>query len=886
MATCGPRRRRLLRKAPHRDCRHGFAPAQYVTTMSRRPPRNFRQRQADSGSSSDPDSDPGPRSDSGLGRAAKRALGAPRNRGRARVWATSRREGPSRPGRGPPDVSGAGEGSPTSPEADGDSPEPDAPGEDAEAGTRDLWASAGDLDPCGEAASEERSGSLADPTRAPAAPRRLRSAAEDYLPLSGGPRDPPWGASDTDSEEEPAPGAAEIPGSDSGSEEAQDAWEAQQMRKALRAPDPVRAGPSPGGEGARAAPSSWDPGRTPFSPLQGAEPGPPHDRPPGKRAWEPPLSLPPVSLAVIKKQLNRRLASLEGVHRSHQREYERRLQDVVSAKTAIADLEKAPDPAPSCAFYRAMKAYLVALVDCLREKIGAIQELESTMHSLLREHAAAFWKRRQAELHSEAVRLQQLAASMTDDAPAPDGLTEGVGAQDVLGEPAVWRMQKTQATESSGTSRHQEGASSSDDEDSGSEGADIQERRGAILQNCQSVFEDVNEEFSDVQKILLKFQQWREQFPDSYYEAYASLCLPKLLSPFIRIQMMDWNPLKPDCVSLRRMPWFQSLEDFANSGAVARRDSPDREILPAALEKTVLPHITGFVRFLWDPLSAPQTRSLVERCREVLSLCPPPRGRKGHAIQELRDLVVSRLKKAVEDDVFIPLYPKRVLENRDSPHSRFQERRFRSAVKVRGPRPRPPGGVGGPWGPAPKLGGACWPGGLGVGAGEGVATQASCGPLPAPGQRGPVGGPGPGGRPAGAGAGQAAESLPGHRPLQHLPWAGAGRQVPPGGGEPPPELAQWGPRGVPHSPGGQPGPGAGAGGPAAARPRAWVSARALGVLWGGGTRVCPAETLSPPRAEVREMVLLLVEMKAAAQARAFVERNGLEQLRSCLNGPR
>ncbi|XP_074141421.1 intron Large complex component GCFC2 isoform X7 [Sminthopsis crassicaudata] len=811
MATCGPRRRRLLRKAPHRDCRHGFAPAQYVTTMSRRPPRNFRQRQADSGSSSDPDSDPGPRSDSGLGRAAKRALGAPRNRGRARVWATSRREGPSRPGRGPPDVSGAGEGSPTSPEADGDSPEPDAPGEDAEAGTRDLWASAGDLDPCGEAASEERSGSLADPTRAPAAPRRLRSAAEDYLPLSGGPRDPPWGASDTDSEEEPAPGAAEIPGSDSGSEEAQDAWEAQQMRKALRAPDPVRAGPSPGGEGARAAPSSWDPGRTPFSPLQGAEPGPPHDRPPGKRAWEPPLSLPPVSLAVIKKQLNRRLASLEGVHRSHQREYERRLQDVVSAKTAIADLEKAPDPAPSCAFYRAMKAYLVALVDCLREKIGAIQELESTMHSLLREHAAAFWKRRQAELHSEAVRLQQLAASMTDDAPAPDGLTEGVGAQDVLGEPAVWRMQKTQATESSGTSRHQEGASSSDDEDSGSEGADIQERRGAILQNCQSVFEDVNEEFSDVQKILLKFQQWREQFPDSYYEAYASLCLPKLLSPFIRIQMMDWNPLKPDCVSLRRMPWFQSLEDFANSGAVARRDSPDREILPAALEKTVLPHITGFVRFLWDPLSAPQTRSLVERCREVLSLCPPPRGRKGHAIQELRDLVVSRLKKAVEDDVFIPLYPKRVLENRDSPHSRFQERRFRSAVKLLGNV-------------------VLWEGLVPEGALRELALDKLLSRYLVIGLSSTCPGPG-----LAAKYRRVVESLP-------QSWLSGDPA-----GSPIPQVANL--------------------------------ALAL---------VRAAQQLHDHElgAEVREMVLLLVEMKAAAQARAFVERNGLEQLRSCLNGPR
>ncbi|XP_051830010.1 intron Large complex component GCFC2 isoform X2 [Antechinus flavipes] len=785
MAAGGPGRRRFLRKASHWHCRHGFTPAQYVTTMSRRPPRNFRQRQADSGSSSDPDSDPRPSSDSGLGRAAKRALGAARNRGRARVWATSRREGPSHSGRGPLDVSGAGEGPPTSPEADGDSPAPDALREDAKAGPRDPSGSASDLDSCGEGASDDQSGSLVEPARGRR--RRRAEATEDYLPLSGGPRDPLWGvrgAGDTDSEEEPAPVAAEIQGSDSGSEEAQDAWEAQQMRKALRAPDP------------------------------GAEPGLPHDRPPGKRTWDLPVSLPPVNLAIIKRQLNSRLASLEGVHRSHQREYERRLQDVVSAKSAVADLEKAPDPAPTCAFYRAMKAYLAALVDCLREKIGDIQQLEAAMQSLLRERAAALWKRRQAELRSEAARLQQLAASMTDDAPAPDGLAEGVvGTQDVLGEPAVWSMQKTQATESPGTSRHQEGASGSDDEYSGtpSEGADFRERRGAILQNCHSIFEDVNEEFSDVQKILLKFQQWREQFPDSYYEAYASLCLPKLLSPFIRIQMMDWNPLKPDCVSLQRMPWFQSLEEFANSGAVVQRDSPDKEILPAALDKTVLPHITGFVQFLWDPLSTPQTRSLVERCREVLSLSPAPRGRKGHATQELRDSVVSRLKKAVEDDVFIPLYPKRVLEDRESPHSRFQERQFQLAVKLLGNV-------------------VLWEGLVPEGALRELALDKLLSRYLVIGLSSTCPGPGLAAKYRGV-----VESLP-------QSWLGGDPA-----GPPVPQLANL-------------------------------------VL----ALVRAAQQLHDHElgSEVREMVLLLVEMRAAAQARAFVERNGLERLRACLNGPR
>ncbi|XP_078005025.1 LOW QUALITY PROTEIN: intron Large complex component GCFC2 [Phascolarctos cinereus] len=925
--------------------------------MSQRPPRNFRQRKADSGSSSDPDSDPGPSPDLGLGgRVSERALGAPRSRGRAHVWATSRRTGTSRSGPAPPDVHrAASESCSSSPEVNGGSSEshPATPCED-----KDTEAEARDFLGSGSSGKASFSPGLQDdwsgawpslqgpqgPVLGSWQPRQPypkaaaggATAQEDYLPLS----ERPWdhvldqkGSSDTDSDVGPTPrgmgihmlrlrGAGEAASSSEGQEEggsegeALDVWEAQQMRKALRVTDVA---PDPGLK------------------VQ--------NRHVVKRTLDGPVSFPPVNLEIIKKQLSSRLASLEGVHHSHQREYERVLQDRDSAKNTIADLEKVPDPAPTCAFYRGLKAYLAALVDCLSEKIMVIQQLESAMHSLLQERIASSLKRRQAELQEEAMHLQRLAgevdgvllawrvlphvsqggpfdskpsassvgekqslctlkqwrlsfkldvakvltsvvgllragtetgaflsfpegaplqitanvprtswgstslqrrgsrdpslrrgrawpreawgeegphvpssehsdgggkkregergrqtetvlgssssrgsawvcrersqeephrpdggvdgalryalchslARKMDDAPAPGSLAEDVGAQKLPDEAAARRMRRRQARESSGMSQHQEDMSSDGDNDSDSmspsEGSNFRERQGAILRSCHSVFEDVNEEFSDVQKILLKFQQWRERFPDSYHEAYASLCLPKLFSPFIRIQMLDWNPLKPrtkfigtlikpNCVSLQCMPWFQSLEGFAKSGAAAQSEeqSPDGEILPAALEKTVLPHITVFVRFFWDPVSTSQTRSLVQHCREILGLCAATRGRRSHATQprkedigrnlgseyskevraslesgiplgqgaqpkappgtfsvaflsywvlaseqqELMDSVVSRLKKAVEEDVFIPLYPKRLVEDKASPHASFQERQFWSAVQLLG----------------------------------------------------------------------------------------------------------------------------------------------------------------------------------------------------------
>lgn len=58
------------------------------------------------------------------------------------------------------------------------------------------------------------------------------------------------------------------------------------------------------------------------------------------------------------------------------------------------------------------------------------------------------------------------------------------------------------------------------------------------------MFSDVQDEFCDVKKILSRFGEWRESYSDTYHSAYISLCLPKLLNPIIRHQLLAWNPLK------------------------------------------------------------------------------------------------------------------------------------------------------------------------------------------------------------------------------------------------------------------------------------------------------------------------------------------------------
>lgn len=134
------------------------------------------------------------------------------------------------------------------------------------------------------------------------------------------------------------------------------------------------------------------------------------------------------------------------------------------------------------------------------------------------------------------------------------------------------------------------------------------------------------------------------------------------------------------------MPWFTSIEEFIDCSMEdsKKEDSSDKKILSTVINKTVIPRLIGFVEFIWDPLSTTQTASLVTQCRMILEEHSTCENEVNKGKQDLLKSIVSRMKKAVEDDVFIPLYPKSAVENRTSPHSKFQERQFWSGLKLFG----------------------------------------------------------------------------------------------------------------------------------------------------------------------------------------------------------
>lgn len=196
------------------------------------------------------------------------------------------------------------------------------------------------------------------------------------------------------------------------------------------------------------------------------------------------------------------------------------------------------------------------------------------------------------------------------------------------------------------------------------------------------MFSDVKEDFYDVKKILSKFEEWRRSYSDSYHNAYISLCLPKLLHPIIRHQLLSWHPLKDTSEDFENMPWFTALETFCHGHGHEELERTDRQTLTNVIEKTLFPKLTAFVEIVWDPMSLQQTVGLTDVCRRLKEDYSIFEGEPSKPVKAFIDAVVSRLRACVDEDIFIPIYPKRFLEEDSSPQCHFRDQQFWTAIKL------------------------------------------------------------------------------------------------------------------------------------------------------------------------------------------------------------
>lgn len=350
----------------------------------------------------------------------------------------------------------------------------------------------------------------------------------------------------------------------------------------------------------------------------------------------------------------------------------RKTQDEITQVTEeLKDLQKqAPVAAEKFRFYQELRGYVTDLVECLDEKVGIITSLEERAMSLMAKRAEWLVERRRQDVRDQAEETTKSAQAQWRGAEDEEKVRRAA-------EREGRRSRRRRAREIPGQPKHVEGMSS-DDEIPQQDLLSFEKEREQIELEAQEVFEDVVDDYSSITSILIKFEQWREADMVAYTEAYATLCLPRVVSPLIRLNLIFWDPLT-DSTDLEKLEWYRTLALYGlhdDETELTLSQDPDINLLPTIVEKVIIPRLTLLVDKCWDPLSSSQTLRLVGVLSRYIRRFPSL-GPASKSLNNLFNAVLHKLKSALEHDVFIPIIPK-LAENK----SPFFQRQFASGLKL------------------------------------------------------------------------------------------------------------------------------------------------------------------------------------------------------------
>uniref|UniRef100_A0A673HHQ0 PAX3- and PAX7-binding protein 1-like n=1 Tax=Sinocyclocheilus rhinocerous TaxID=307959 RepID=A0A673HHQ0_9TELE len=335
--------------------------------------------------------------------------------------------------------------------------------------------------------------------------------------------------------------------------------------------------------------------------------------------------------------------------------------------------------------------YVLFFMSPQRLKVPVILELEVAMHQLLRQRASRLVQRRQDDIKDESSEFSSLSSKAVM-APNLDSFGrdrtayQELAKQRRIAEREARRTRRRQAREQNGKrAEHKEGLSS-DDEETSTDITSFNSERDRILKESKQVFEDVVEDFHSLDNIKSHFETWRKLYFTCYRDAYIGLCLPKLFNPLIRLQLISWSPLQVECPNFEYMLWFESLLFYGcgEQSALKKEEDTDNSLLPAIVERVLLPKLAVLTDQVWDPLSSSQTSRLVTFMQRLIKDYPTVLHGDNRNTQELLRTIVMRIRRTLDDDIFLPLFPKNVMENRNSGPYLFSQRQFWSCVKLFG----------------------------------------------------------------------------------------------------------------------------------------------------------------------------------------------------------
>ncbi|XP_077220232.1 GC-rich sequence DNA-binding factor-like protein [Tasmannia lanceolata] len=387
---------------------------------------------------------------------------------------------------------------------------------------------------------------------------------------------------------------------------------------------------------------------------------------------------------VATRALKEHVKSLKETHGRTMSSMTRIDENLSTSLLNITSLEKSLEAADEkFKFMQELRHFVSVICEFLQDKAPFIEELEEQMQKIHEERASAIIERRAADNTDEMTELEpavtaampvlsrggsaSVVAAATTAAQAAsaaakersqfpvqlDEFGRDVNQQkrmDLIRRAESRKLRKAQSESkrmsSIGDSSYQriEGESSTDESDS--ESSAYQSLRDELLQTAEQVFGDADDEYSKLSTVKERMEKWKKYYLSSYRDAYMSLSAPSIFSPYVRLELLKWDPLYEDA-DFNNMQWHTVLFDYGlpENGSDFNPDDADANLIPGLVEKLALPILHHEIAHCWDMMSTRATKKAVSATNLVISYVPA----SSKALRELFAAIHTRLADGVAD---------------------------------------------------------------------------------------------------------------------------------------------------------------------------------------------------------------------------------------------
>ncbi|XP_073050023.1 transcriptional repressor ILP1-like [Primulina eburnea] len=391
---------------------------------------------------------------------------------------------------------------------------------------------------------------------------------------------------------------------------------------------------------------------------------------------------------LAKKALNENLRRVKESHGRTMVSLAKNEENLSSSLLNVTNLEDSFSAAgEKFLFMQKLRDFVSVLCEFLQHKAPFIEELEEQMQKLHEERARAIAERRAADNDDEIPEIEQAIIAVRAEfrkggsnaakAAAAAAVAASANSRafkiapvelDELGRDMNLqkRMDMTRRAEARQRRRaksdskrkltmendrfysQMEGESSTDESDGESTAYDS--TRNQLLQVADKILSDADEEYSQFSTVVERFDGWKKVYASSYSDAYMSLSIPSLFSPYVRLELLKWDPLHED-TDFIDMAWHSFLFDYGVPGSGIRNGRDDLEadadanLIPVLVEKLAIPILYHQLSSCWDTHSTVETKNAVSAMNLVIRYVD-------HSSSALGDLVAvlhDRLTNAVAD---------------------------------------------------------------------------------------------------------------------------------------------------------------------------------------------------------------------------------------------